>query len=249
MSNYKLTVEYDGSCYHGYQIQGDLPTIQACLESAISMLAGEPVRVIASGRTDTGVHALAQVINFTSTKFSVPVERIPKALNSVLPQDIRVLTAEVVPNDFHARFDAKKKKYFYQLYLARQGTAFYRNYAWCIESELDVKAMYKAGKHLEGTHDFAAFTASGGSVSSTVRTIYNFNLIQEERLVKLEFIGNGFLYKMVRNLVGTLVEVGMGRRKPESIKELLVSRSRSLAGITAPPQGLFLEQVWYEENT
>lgn len=249
MNNYKLTIEYDGSCYHGYQIQEDLPTIQGCLESVISKIAGEEIKITAAGRTDAGVHALAQVINFRSGKLTVPLDRIPLALNSNLPRDIRVITAELVPDDFHARYDATKKLYIYRLYLSGNNTVFYRNYTWCLKSKVNIPAMVLAGKLFEGTHDFAAFAASGSSVKSTVRTIYSVEVIEDEEMIELQFLGNGFLYRMVRNMVGTLVEVGMGKREPESIADILLSCDRSQAGITAPAEGLFLERVWYKEST
>ena len=246
MANYRLILEYDGTAYNGFQIQSNGITIQELLETALARIAREPVRVIAAGRTDAGVHALNQVANFHS-KLSVPVERIPIAVNSLLPRDIRVKSCQIVADDFHARFAAVAKTYLYRIRQGAIESAFERHYCWWIKRPLDRTLMRKAGKLLEGPHDFAAFAASGSSVKSTVRTLISYGQIDTDNGIDLRFTADGFLYRMVRNLVGTLVEVGLGKRDAAEIPAIIASKNRNCAGVTAPASGLFLVQVWYEQ--
>ena len=245
MSNYKLIVEYEGTNYHGFQIQkGGIITIQGCLEEAIAQIAKKQVKIIGGGRTDAGVHALSQVVNFRSN-LTVPVEKLSTALNSLLPKDIRVKTASLVHDDFHSRYDAATKTYLYLIEYGLVESVFKRNYCWWLKKLPVWDNMLTAGKYLEGTQDFAAFTASGSSVKSTVRTISSFDLEVLGNAAKLRFTADGFLYYMVRNMVGTLVEIGLGRRDVDSIKRILKSKDRTQAGVTAPARGLFLEKIQY----
>lgn len=245
MANYKLILEYDGTAYNGFQIQNNGITIQEVLESALAKLAKEPVKVISAGRTDAGVHALAQVVSFRSG-LTVPVDRLPLALNSLLPPDIRVKSCEIVPDHFHAQYSAVAKTYLYRIRQGASAPVFERHYCWWIRRPLNREAMLEAGKLLEGTHDFAAFTASGSSVKSTVRTLFRYGQADVEGGLDLRFTADGFLYKMVRNMVGTLVEIGLGKRRAADIPAVIASKNRDCAGVTAPASGLFLERVWYE---
>lgn len=243
MANYKLVVEYDGTNYHGFQIQkGEIITIQGCLEVAITQVAKESIRIIGGGRTDAGVHGLNQVVSFHSN-LTVPVEKLPTALNSLLPRDIRVKTASLVNDSFHARYDAVLKTYLYWIEYGLVESVFKRNYCWWLKKLPVWNHMLAAGKELEGTQDFAAFAASGSSVKSTVRTLKSFELEVVGNAAKLRFTADGFLYHMVRNMVGTLVEIGLGRRDIDSIKRILRSKDRTQAGVTAPACGLFLEKM------
>lgn len=247
MANYKLVLEYDGTNYHGFQIQPNGITIQGCLESALSQIAKEPVRVIAAGRTDAGVHALYQVVNFHSN-LSVPLAKLPIAINSLLPEDIRVKQAAIVSDQFHARYDAIAKTYCYYIQQGPVASVFHRHYCWHIKAELNWDNILQAGKKFEGVHDFRAFAASGSNVKSTVRNLIEFHLQVQDNWAELRFTANGFLYNMVRNMVGTLVEVGLGKRVPESIPAILASKERAYAGVTAPAAGLFLTMVYYPDN-
>ena len=245
MKNIKITIEYDGSRYCGWQMQKNEVTIQQKLEEALERLCGEKIQVIGSGRTDSGVHARGQVANFT-TKSSIPPERFSYALNSLLPPDIRVIDSEEVSMDFHARFSAVAKTYRYSIVANRYGTAIGWQYYHHVPMALDLKAMEQAIRYFIGTHDFAAFMAAGSPVKSTVRTIYHAEMVKEQDIIHFFFTGNGFLYNMVRIMAGTLIDVGKGKIRSESIPDILASGDRVQAGPTAPPQGLTLEKVYYE---
>jgi len=247
MRNIKLTVAYDGTEYHGFQEQRGtgLKTVQEVLEKSLARLAGRFVRVIGAGRTDAGVHARGQVVNFDADGWHIPVERIVLALNGVLPPDVAAICAESVPADFHARFSATAKTYCYTLYNSRVPSPFHRRYSLFVPRPLNDNAMRAAAERLVGEHDFASFQAVGTPVKSTVRILYRVTVEREGPLVFLRFRGNGFLYNMVRIMVGTLLEVGLGKRPPEDISAVLAARDRTRAGPTVPPQGLCLEEVEY----
>lgn len=245
MKNIKLTIEYDGSRYAGWQRQENAMTVQQKLEESLRKLCSEPINVIGSGRTDSGVHARGQVANF-KTSSTIPPERFSLALNSVLPYDIRVRQSEEVSMDFHARFSATGKKYRYSIINNTHGTAIGWQYLYHVYLPLDLDAMSQAAKEFKGTHDYAAFMASGSPVSSTVRTIYESKLIQEERLLHFIVNGNGFLYNMVRIMAGTLIDVGKGKISADKIPNIIASKEREKAGATAPANGLFLEEVYYD---
>ncbi|NLA58238.1 MAG: tRNA pseudouridine(38-40) synthase TruA [Firmicutes bacterium] len=247
--NIRLVLEYDGTGYHGFQAQDDtdLPTIQGELEAAIEIICHERLRIIGSGRTDAGVHALGQVVNFY-TRSSVPTERFPAALNSVLPRDIRVKTAEAVPLEFHARFDAIAKTYVYLVDNRPLPSVFLRNYAYHVSQPLDVEAMHRAADLLVGTQDYASFRTSGSSAKTSVRTVYEFDIEESKAhdgIIKFRVRADGFLYNMMRNMVGTLLEVGLGKLSVADVAAVLKARDRRLAGPTAPACGLYLVEVEY----
>lgn len=246
MRNIKLTIEYDGKGFNGWQKQPNKLNIQGTIEQAIKTITGEEIELNASGRTDAGVHALGQVANF-KTNSNIPIEKIAIAINSNLKKSIRILQAEEVEERFHSRLSCKKKTYRYVINNSDIPSAIYRNLETHIPIKLDVGKMQEGAKYLEGEHDFKSFKASGTSSKSSVRTIYSAKVIQmpNERIY-IELTGNGFLYNMVRIIAGTLVEVGSGKIKPEEIKSIIEAKDRAMAGKTLPPQGLFLVSVNYE---
>jgi len=239
-----IVVQYDGTDYAGFQRQPEVPTIQGELEKALTDLFGEPTHIKAASRTDAGVHALGQVATFFTTS-PLPVERLPRVLNDALPPPIAVVQAREVAEDFHPRFNAVGKRYTYRLFCRSVRSPFVCRYAWHVPHRLDLQAMREAGRALVGEHDFAAFCAAGSSVRSTVRTLRRLDLEGAGDVVELHFEADGFLYMMVRIIVGTLVEVGLGRLEAQAVAEVLASRDRAKAGPTAPPQGLCLVRVEY----
>ena len=246
MRNIKLTIEYDGKDFNGWQKQPNKLNIQGEIERAIKQITGEEVDLTASGRTDAGVHALGQVANF-KTNSNIPIEKIPIALNSNLKKSIVIKSAEEVEERFHSRLNCKRKTYRYIINNSRYGTAIYRNLETHIPMKLDIQKMQEAVKYFEGEHDFKAFKASGTSSKSSVRTIYKAEVIDagNERIY-IELTGSGFLYNMVRIISGTLVEVGLGKIEPSEIQTIIESQKRENAGKTLPPQGLYLVNVEYE---
>lgn len=252
----KLTLAYDGSRFVGWQRQADGESIQGVLERALDVLNGEPVTLHGAGRTDAGVHAFGQV---ASVAVSVPhdVETIVRALNAHLPRDIRVLAVDDVPVDFHARFSARGKMYRYLVRNAPLLSPFERGYVWHITERLHLDRMQRAAMLLCGTHDFAVFQSSGSRPGSTTRTITRSEVVVARAarsfdppapgvLLSYEVEGDGFLRHMVRAIVGTLVEIGQGRREPADMAELLAAGTRAQAGITAPAHGLYLVRVDYD---
>ena len=230
----------------GWQKQPDKLNIQGTIEKAIEEITGEEVDLTASGRTDRGVHALGQVANF-KTNSNIPVEKIPIALNTKLKKSIRILSAEEVDEKFHSRLTCKKKTYRYIINNSEYGTAIYRNLETHIPIKLNIEKMQEAVKYFEGEHDFKAFKASGTSSKSSVRTIYKADVIQKPNdRIYIELTGNGFLYNMVRIIVGTLVDVGIGKIESKEIDTIIKSEKRENAGKTLPPQGLYLVKVEYE---
>ena len=246
MRNIKLTIEYDGKDFNGWQKRPTKLNIQGEIERAIKQITGEEVDLTASGRTDAGVHALGQVANF-KTNSNIPIEKIPIALNSNLKKSIVIKSAEEVEERFHSRLNCKRKTYRYIINNSKYGTAIYRNLETHIPMKLDIQKMQEAVKYFEGEHDFKAFKASGTSSKSSVRTIYKAEVMEtgNERIY-IELTGNGFLYNMVRIISGTLVEVGLGKIEPNEIKTIIDSQKRENAGKTLPPQGLYLIKVEYE---
>ena len=246
--NIRLTLEYEGTNYHGWQSQtgSGLGTVQETLEQALSSLTHEPTRVNGSSRTDAGVHALAYVAN-VMTGCRIPPAAWAPALNHFLPEDIRVLSSEETALDFHARFSAIGKLYSYRILNRRAPSALYRHAAWHVNLPLDTRSMQSAAEHLTGQHDFSAFRAAGCSASSPVRTLKPIVIRKSDDMVELRLEADSFLQYMVRNITGTLVEVGLGRFRPEEVKQMLLSCDRKTAGRTAPPHGLYLVQVLYGE--
>jgi len=245
MLNFKITVEYDGSDYHGWQRQAADRTIQGEIENALMTMTANSITVIGSGRTDAGVHALNQAANFRCATLLTP-EAFLKGLNSLLPEDIIITSCRVVPEKFHARYDVKSKVYEYRILNRLLPAAISRKYAWHIRKKLDICAMQEVLRCVIGSHDFKAFEGTGSPRASTVRCILNAELTKTENdYLVLRIEGDGFLKFMVRNIVGTLVDVGLGKITPDDFKQILVSKDRNLAGITAPAHGLFLMEVKY----
>ncbi|MCI9177762.1 MAG: tRNA pseudouridine(38-40) synthase TruA [Clostridia bacterium] len=247
MRNIKLTIEYDGSSFNGWQKQPNKLNIQGEIEKAIETVTGKKVELIGSGRTDAGVHAFAQVANFKIDS-DFPIEKVAIALNSQLKKSICIKKAEEVSEDFHSRYHCHQKTYGYIIDNSKQGTAIYRNLVYHVSQMLDTKAMQEAANYLIGEHDFSSFKSSGTSSKSSVRTIYAAQVLKEQERVIIQLTGNGFLYNMVRIIAGTLVEIGLGIKTPEEMKTILEAKDRQQAGKTLPPQGLFLMQVDYEEK-
>ena len=245
MRNIKLTIEYDGKDFNGWQKQPNKLNIQGTIEQAIKSITNEDVELNASGRTDAGVHALGQVANF-KTNSQIPIEKFAIAINSRLKKSIVIKKAEEVDERFHSRLNCKKKTYRYIINNTPEGTAIYRYLETHIPQKLDVNNMKKAIKYFEGEHDFKAFKASGTSSKSSVRTIYKTELYEKDNKIYIELTGNGFLYNMVRIIAGTLVDVGLGKIKPEQIEDILKNGKRENAGKTLPPNGLYLLKVEYE---
>ncbi|MFB6469199.1 tRNA pseudouridine(38-40) synthase TruA [Cytobacillus sp. Hz8] len=245
MQRLKCKVQYDGTSFSGYQVQPNKRTVQGELEKALQRLhKGGMVKVYASGRTDAGVHAKGQIIHFDSP-LAIPLIKWETALQSMLPQDIAVSCFEMVAPGFHARFDAKGKEYRYFVHISPQRDPFKRNYSYHYSYPLDFEKMRNASESLLGTHDFTSFCSAKSEVEDKVRTIHAIEISQDGDLLMFRFVGNGFLYNMVRILVGTLLEVGSGGLSPASVKEIIERKDRQFAGKTAPPQGLFLWEVFY----
>ena len=245
MPNFKITIEYDGSAYHGWQRQASERTIQGEIENALKTMTGNTITVTGSGRTDAGVHALNQTANFRCTTSLTP-EVFLKGLNSLLSEDIVISSCKIVPEKFHARYDVKSKVYQYRILNRSLPAAISRQYAWHIRKKLNLSAMQEAIRCIIGSHDFKAFEGSGSPRVSTVRCITNADLVETDNdYLVLKIEGDGFLKFMVRNIVGTLVDVGFDKITPDDFKQILVSKNRNLAGITAPAHGLFLIEVKY----
>lgn len=248
MRTYKLTIAYDGSRYRGWQRQPDTDlTIQTLMEKAVSAAAGYPVEVNGSGRTDGGVHAFGQTASIRLSG-RIDEKELRDKLNEKLPEDIRVLRAELVKNSFHARYSAKSKCYEYHIDQREKGDVFARKYCHHYPEALDLDAMEEAAGYLIGRHDFTSFCdRKEEEDKNLVRTIYDIELVRKDKKLTIIYTGSGFLYHMVRILTGTLLEVGSGEKKPEEIPAILSGRQRSLAGGLAPAVGLFLKEVYYED--
>lgn len=244
MRNIKMTIAYDGTAYHGFQWQANALTVQQVLEDRLALIFGHPIRVTGSARTDSGVHAYGQVVNLF-TNGSIPTERIPLASKGVLPDDIVVCSAEDVPDNFHARFAAQSKIYVYRIDDSGRLEPWLRNQVWQTRFPLNVAAMDEAIQLVIGTHDFTAFRSTGSSATDPVRHILSAGCRRVGFTIECEFHGTGFLYHMVRNLVGTLVEVGREHIPPTAMRGILDSHTRTVVGNTAPPQGLYLLKVLY----
>jgi tRNA pseudouridine38-40 synthase len=245
----KLTLAYDGGAYAGWQVQPDKPTVQGTLESALRQITQDAVRVTAAGRTDAGVHALGQVVGCTTATRLANAE-LQRALNAVLPNDIAVRSVEDAADGFHATRDAVAKRYRYQIHNGRTPSVFDRHYAWHYPQPLDAAAMHAAGQALVGRHDFSSFETAGSERPDSIRTIHELSVTRGNEFaerVTIEVAGDGFLYNMVRTIVGTLVEVGVGAREVSWPAAVLAACDRREAGQTAPPHGLFLVSVSYEE--
>lgn len=246
--NIKLVLEYDGTNYHGWQSQAGsgLPTIQDTLERALRMLTREDSRTYSSGRTDAGVHALGHVANFMTASVIPPSAWAP-AINHLLPPDIRIVNSEEAPLDFHARFSALGKVYAYRILNRHAPSALQRRYVWHVNVRLNIGRMKAAAVFFKGKLDFTSFRGSGCAAKTPVRTIRSLEIRRTGDFIDVEVEADAFLQYMARNIVGTLVEVGLGRFSPDEVKNIIESRDRSAAGRTAPPQGLCLVKVFYPE--
>lgn len=242
---FKLTMAYDGTNYHGWQRQKNGITVQEIMENTISSMLGKETAVTGCSRTDAGVHARTYVCSFEGGT-SIPHDKIPFVLNTMLPPDIRVYRCDAAGNGFNARFDTVTKAYEYKILNAPFSDPLLRNFVWHYPVKLDVKKMKKAAKKLCGKHDFKSFCAAGSSVKTTVRTITDLSVTEKDNIITVRAAADGFLYNMVRIIVGTLVYVGNGKLSVDEIDNLLLKKDRRLMGITAPPQGLSLVEVNYE---
>lgn len=258
--NILLTIEYDGGAYSGWQIQPNTATVQGEVEKALSRATGREIGINGTSRTDAGVHAYGQRASF-KTDITIPVERIPFAVNNAMPGDIRIVRAEEVPDDFHARFSALGKQYIYKM--KEHVNAFQSRYYYEVGEGLDLEKMQQAAAYIKGEHDFICFQAAGSDIkASTVRRIFDIGVFatvnnsvagevadkKYERGFEVIVSGDGFLYNMVRIITGTLVDVGRGRMAPEYLADIIESKDRTKAGHTAPPQGLYLDRVYYDEE-
>jgi len=246
MRNIKLVLEYDGTHFLGFQKQKRGRTVQRELERALFRILRERVHVTPAGRTDSGVHARAQVVNFKTRK-SIPLSNLQRALNTYLPEDAAVKETREVSSDFHARFVAKRKIYVYRVLHAPVNLPLSRHYAYHFTHPLDVTAMKKAALLLVGKRDFRSFQAHADGEKNSVRTLYRLTVTEKKPWITFTFEGDGFLYNMVRNIVGTLLYLGRGKITLEQFKKIAEAGDRRLAGPTAPPQGLTLEKVFYEK--
>ncbi|MCB2341408.1 tRNA pseudouridine(38-40) synthase TruA [Clostridium estertheticum] len=244
MRNIKIIIEYDGTNYSGWQRQNNVMTIQEKIESAIEELTGEKTQITGSSRTDAGVHAKGYTGNFY-TNSKIVIEKFTGAINSKLPRDIVILQSFEVPYEFHSRYNSMGKMYSYTIINRRQAVAVGRNYIYHHKQILDVEAMQIGAQYFMGTHDFSAFKNLGSSAKTSVRTISRLDIVKNEELIKIYIAADGFLYNMVRIIVGALIRVGEGKIKPIEIKDIIESKQRSKAGKSVPANGLCLEEVFY----
>ena len=248
MPNVLLTIKYIGTHYHGWQVQKNALSVQEVLQDAIEDLYGERLDVKGCSRTDTGVHANMFCVSYFAPFYAGEYKTV-SALNNRLPSDIKAYRCQIVPDDFHARYSAVGKEYVYYIYDEKYPDPFLSDYALHYRQKLDEKVMNLAAAHFIGTHDFAGFCSSKSDVENTVRTIHSCSVVRENSLIIIKISGDGFLYNMVRIIVGTLIDVARGKKKVEKIPDIILSKQRSLAGKTAPAKGLFLNKVFYGEKS
>lgn len=245
--NIALKLMYNGTAYHGWQVQKNAVSVAETLERSLQQVVGHPVKCTGAGRTDAGVHAQSYVANFR-TSSRIPCARLPLAVNTRLPDDIVVVQAVEVPEEFNAIGSCLKKEYTYRIYNSRIRNAFYVNRAWFYPKHLDEKLMARAAAHFVGTHDFKAVQSVGTQVRSTVRTVHYFEVARSGDLIECRVCANGFLYNMVRAMVGTCVYAAEGKFSPDAVPEILSGGSRTAAGPTVPPGGLYMTRLWYSEE-
>ena len=247
MRNIALKLMYVGTAYHGWQIQKNAISVAETLEKALETVVCHPVKCVGAGRTDAGVHAETYIANFRTTS-TIPCERIPLAVNTRLPDDIVVVKATEVSDDFNAIASCKQKEYTYRIYNSRLGNAFLVDRAWFYPKHLDETVMQRAASQFVGTHDFRAVRSVGTETKTTVRTVYYFDITRDGQMIECRVSANGFLYNMVRAMVGTVVYAAEGKLAPEDIPSILASGNRTLAGPTVPPGGLYMTKLWYDED-
>lgn len=247
MQKIMLTVAYDGSNYCGWQIQNNAITVQQKIQEACHKLFSREIKCVGASRTDTGVHALGQVA-VIEVDTTIPDDRIPYALNSYLPDDIVIVKAKGVPEDFHPRYQAKNKTYVYNIYNGSFPLPQYTRYAYFYSKNLNVGKMQEGAHYLIGRHDFKAFCSAGSSVKSTIREIYHCDVSRKDDCISVTINGNGFLYNMVRIIVGTLLDIGLSKKEPCDMKRIITSLDRMEAGVTAPAKGLTLMTIQYDEE-
>ncbi|MDR2539574.1 MAG: tRNA pseudouridine(38-40) synthase TruA [Chlamydiales bacterium] len=251
MLNYKLCIAYEGTCYSGWQIQKNGISIQVLLEKYLSIILRDSIQVIGSGRTDAGVHAIGQIAHFKTTT-SFEFSRLLKSLNGLLPPDIRVLNIEKAPLHFHARYSAIGKVYHYYLYVSPVKDPFNCFYAYRVPHPVSLNTLTQAAKFFIGTHDFTSFAneaTTGSAAKNAVRSLRRLSILQQEEYIRLELEANGFLYKMVRNIVGTLLDICAGKIELERLPTIFQAKDRRQAGRTAPAHGLILAKVDYEAES
>lgn len=245
MRNLKLILQYDGSRFHGFQIQPTARTVQGELENMLTRITGVPTQVQGCSRTDAGVHAYRYCCNF-HTDFPIPAERLPIVMNNSYIDDIKIISCTEAENDFNARFDTKYKTYRYLINTSKDPDVFARNYEWQYSKhELDVDLMKQGAAYIVGKHDFCSFMTSGAQVLSTVREVFSLSVEKKNDLIEILISADGYLYNMVRIIVGTLVCVGEGKYPPSHVAEIIEACNRQYAGPTAPPQGLYLYEIVY----
>ena len=245
--NIALKLMYNGTAYHGWQVQKNAISVAETLEKALSTVVCHPVKCTGAGRTDAGVHAEVYVANFRTTS-TIPCDRIPLAVNTRLPRDIVVVKATEVPMEFNAIGSCHRKEYTYRIYNSRLGNPFYVDRAWFYPKHLDEKIMQQAADQFVGTHDFRAVRSVGTETKTTVRTVYYFDVTRHDQLIECKVCANGFLYNMVRAMTGTIVYAAEGKLSPQDIPAILESGNRTLAGPTVPPGGLYMTKLWYDED-
>ncbi len=248
MKRVRLIISYDGTNYCGWQIQINGITVEEVINRELSSLLGEDVAVIGASRTDSGVHAVGNVAVF-DTETKIPAEKISFALNQRLPDDIRIQKSEEVSEDFHPRYCDSTKTYEYKILNRKFPDPLNRLYTHFVYMPLDVQKMKKGAEYIVGEHDFASFCSSGSQVKTTTRTVYNLDITKDDDIIKIKISGNGFLYNMVRIIVGTLLKVGLGIYPPEHVKEIIEAKDRYTAGPKAPAKGLTLVGIEYEKNS
>ena len=247
MRNIALFLTYEGTAYHGWQVQKRDVTVGQTMEEAAAQIVGHPVKMTGCGRTDAGVHARRYVANFHTTS-TIPADRLPYAMNTHLPEDIVVTGAREVPDYFNAIGSCVRKEYTYVIYNSRIRDPFYVNRAWFYPRHLDEQVMQQAASQFVGTHDFAAVRSVGTDVKSTVRTVYYYDVERQGEIIRLKVCANGFLYNMARAMAGTVVYAAEGKIRPDEIGALLESGNRTAAGPTVPPGGLYMTKLWYEDR-
>ena len=246
MRNIALQLMYVGTAYHGWQIQKNAVSVEETLEKALGRIVEHPVKCTGAGRTDAGVHARTYIANFHTTS-TIPCDRLPLAVNTRLPDDIVVTRAVEVSDAFNAIGSCRRKEYTYRIYNTRIRNAFFVDRAWFYPKKLDELVMQRAADRFVGTHDFAAVKSVGTDVKSTVRTVYYFDIERQGDIIDCRVCANGFLYNMVRAMVGTVIYAAEGKFPPEAVSDILEGRCRTDAGPTAPPGGLYMTKLWYDE--